>query len=159
MATALCAPYAESSGPASVLDKDSPLCDPTIYDLEKPILGICYGMQFMVHLMGGSVKKSAKREYGFAQLDVTRDTPLFNGTDSPLQCWMSHGDSITALPPGFVSTAQTANTPVAAMADPDRRIFGLQFHPEVEHTPAGKRMLKNFLFDICACKRLWTMKA
>ncbi|NOY69796.1 MAG: glutamine-hydrolyzing GMP synthase [Deltaproteobacteria bacterium] len=148
-----------SGGPSSIYEKKSPKADPAIFELGIPVLGICYGMQFLVHVMGGSVKQSPKREYGFAQLEVTRDNELFKGIDSPLQCWMSHGDSISALPRGYSPLAKTANTPIAAIANTEQRIFGLQFHPEVEHTPAGKKMLKNFLFDICECKRSWTMKS
>ena len=124
-----------------------------------PILGICYGMQYMVDALGGSVQHARKREYGFAQLAVKRSVGVLKNADRKTQCWMSHGDSIVELPPGFVTTASTANTPIAAIHDSGRKLYGLQFHPEVEHTPQGKKMIRSFLFDICGCKRSWTMRS
>ncbi len=146
-----------SGGPASIYEADSPRADPGILELGIPVLGICYGMQFMIDALGGTVKGAGKREYGFAELQVEAPEGLFKGIDERTPCWMSHGDSVEALPPGFRPVARTANTPVAAVADGESRRFGLQFHPEVGHTPKGKLMLKNFLFDICRCKRTWTM--
>ncbi len=147
-----------SGGPSSIYEKNSPKTTKRIFELGVPVLGICYGLQFMVDALGGTVSKAQKREYGFAQLNITNTEGLFAGVKSDTKCWMSHGDSISKLPPGFVATATTSNTPIAAAADPKRRLYGLQFHPEVEHTPRGKQMLKNFLFDICGCKANWTMK-
>jgi GMP synthase (glutamine-hydrolysing) len=148
-----------SGGPSSIYEKNSPKIDPLIFDLGVPVLGICYGMQFMVDVLGGKVKKALKREYGFAELTIAQSKGVFADLKESAQCWMSHGDSIDKLPPGFTATAFTDNTPFAATADDTKRLYGLQFHPEVEHTPKGKQMIANFLFDICGCKPSWTMKA
>lgn len=148
-----------SGGPSSIYEKNSPRMDPDVFDLGIPILGICYGMQFMVHAMGGKVKRFDKREYGFAELKLRTARGLFESVPKTSQVWMSHGDSITELPEGFSSTATTANTPIAAMAHGKKKIFGFQFHPEVVHTLKGKQMLKNFLFGVCKCKRTWSMKS
>jgi GMP synthase (glutamine-hydrolysing) len=148
-----------SGGPSSIYEKNSPRLDHGVFDLGIPILGICYGMQFMVDALGGIVKKARKREYGFAELNVRKQDGILAAIADRTQVWMSHGDSITKLPKGFEAGAVTDNTPVAAAADTDRRFYGLQFHPEVEHTPKGKQILKNFLFDVCRCKRSWTMKS
>lgn len=148
-----------SGGPSSIYEKRSPKVDPAIFDLKIPVLGICYGMQYMVDALGGRVKQAGKREYGFASLDVVRQEGLFGKVDRQTRCWMSHGDSIAKLPRGFRITASTPNTRVAATAYPAKRFYGLQFHPEVEHTPQGKIMLRHFLFDICGCKRSWTMQS
>ncbi len=146
-----------SGGPASIYDPGSPRIDPKIFALGIPILGICYGLHHLVDTLGGEVLRADKREYGFAELAITDDSPIFNAVASPTVTWMSHGDSIGRLPPGFLSIAQTANTAVAAAADPARRLYGLQFHPEVVHTREGKQILKNFLFNICQCRPTWTM--
>ena len=148
-----------SGGPSSIYEKNSPKIDPTIFDLGIPILGICYGMQFMIDALGGTVKKAAKREYGFAELNIKKPKSLFEKIDPSTTCWMSHGDSISKLPKGFSITALTNNTPVAAAENMKKNLYGLQFHPEVEHTPKGKQMLRNFLFNVCGSKRNWTMKA
>ncbi len=148
-----------SGGPSSIYEKNSPKIDTAIFDLGIPVLGICYGMQFMVDALGGTVKKAAKREYGFAELNVKKSEGLFEKIDKSTTCWMSHGDSISKLPKGFTITATTDNTPIAAAKNVKKALYGLQFHPEVEHTPKGKQMLRNFLFNVCACKRNWTMKA
>ena len=124
-----------------------------------PILGICYGLQYMVDSLGGKVIGSTKREYGFAELNVKKQQGIFKGVNKKTQCWMSHGDSIGTLPAGFVITASTANTLVAAAEDAKRNFYGLQFHPEVVHTQSGKKMLANFLFTICRCKKSWSMKS
>ncbi|MDO9262329.1 MAG: glutamine-hydrolyzing GMP synthase, partial [Desulfosalsimonadaceae bacterium] len=147
-----------SGGPSSIYEKNSPKTDPAIFDLGIPILGICYGMQFMVDALGGTVKKAAKREYGFAGLSIHKPENLFETIDQTATCWMSHGDSISKLPKEFVITASTDNTEIAAVENRDKQFYGLQFHPEVEHTPKGKQMLRNFLFTICGCKPNWTMK-
>lgn len=148
-----------SGGPSSIYEKHSPKVDKAIFNLGIPILGICYGMQFMVDALGGKVKSSKKREYGFAELKLKSSRVIFKGIPKKSQVWMSHGDSIATLPSGFVTTAVTDNTPVAAMAHWKKRFYGLQFHPEVEHTIKGKPMLANFLFDVCGCKRTWSMKS
>jgi len=148
-----------SGGPSSIYEKNSPRIDPRIFDLKVPVLGICYGMQFMVDALGGVVKSARKREYGFAELLIKKQTGLFKKIGSKTQTWMSHGDSIQKLPQGFVTTATTSNTPIAATQNYRRRLYGLQFHPEVEHTPKGKLMLQSFLFDVCNCRRSWTMKS
>jgi len=148
-----------SGGPASIYEKNSPKIDPAILDLGIPVLGICYGMQFMVHALGGDVKRAPKREYGFAELKIKQPTNLFKGVTTPTDCWMSHGDSIVKLPKGFKATASTENTKIAAMVHLKKNLYGLQFHPEVHHTPKGKLMLRNFLFEACDCKHSWTMKS
>jgi GMP synthase (glutamine-hydrolysing) len=148
-----------SGGPSSIYEKNSPRLDHGVFDLGIPILGICYGMQFMVDALGGIVKKARKREYGFAELNVRKQDGILASIPDRTQVWMSHGDSIAELPKGFETGAVTENTPVAAAADTARQFYGLQFHPEVEHTPKGKQILKNFLFDVCHCKRSWTMKS
>ncbi|MDF1592632.1 MAG: glutamine-hydrolyzing GMP synthase [Desulfobacterales bacterium] len=148
-----------SGGPSSIYEKQSPKVDPGIFHLNIPILGICYGMQFMVDALGGRVERAGKREYGFAALNIARQSGLFVGVKKKTGCWMSHGDSITKLPPGFAATASTENTRFAAAADSTHKRYGVQFHPEVEHTPLGKKMLRNFMFDICGCKRNWTMRS
>ena len=148
-----------SGGPSSIYEAKSPRVDHAIFDLGIPVLGICYGMQFMVDVLGGTVKQAHKREYGFAELRIEHPLPLFKDIPASSEVWMSHGDSITQLPPGFSVTATTENTPVAATADERRKLFGFQFHPEVAHTRRGKQMLLNFLFEVCGCKRNWTMKA
>ena len=148
-----------SGGPSSIYEKGSPRIDKAIFDLNIPILGICYGMQFMVDALGGSVKLSRKREYGFAELKTKKAAGLFKKVGRTTQTWMSHGDSIVKLPRGFTITASTQNTKVAAAANARQKLYGLQFHPEVEHTLEGKAMLRNFLFDVCGCKRSWTMKS
>lgn len=148
-----------SGGPSSIYEKGSPKIDKAVFDLRIPILGICYGMQFMVDALGGSVKRAKKREYGFAELKAKRETGLFKKVGRTTQTWMSHGDSITKLPKGFTITASTGNTKIAATAHTKRKMYGLQFHPEVAHTLKGKAMIRNFLFDVCGCKRSWTMKS
>lgn len=147
-----------SGGPSSIYDKNSPKMNPAVFDLKIPILGICYGMHFMMHALGGKVHKAKKREYGFAELKVNDHRHMFSGINKTTTCWMSHGDSISKLPVGFKATATTENTPIAAAADSRKRFFALQFHPEVAHTPKGKIMIRNFLFDVCGCKPTWTMK-
>jgi len=148
-----------SGGPASVYETGSPRADRGIFDLKIPVLGICYGMQYMVDTLGGDVVGAEKREYGFSELSVRDGSDIFFGIDQATLCWMSHGDSIGRLPEGFKITASTPNTDVAAIKNTDKQLYGLQFHPEVVHTPEGKKMLENFLFRICRCKKTWTMKS
>ena len=127
-----------SGGPSSIYEKGSPKVDPAILNLGIPVLGICYGMQFMVSALGGDVKRTKKREYGFAELNIKQQTGLFKGTGTKTDCWMSHGDSIAKLPRGFKATASTENTKIAATVHSKKKLYGLQFHPEVHHTPKGK---------------------
>jgi GMP synthase (glutamine-hydrolysing) len=148
-----------SGGPSSIYEKNSPKCDERIFNLGIPVLGICYGMQFMVKALGGTVQKSQKREYGFAALNVKKPEGLFKGVEERTDTWMSHGDSIKKLPRGFTITASTENTKIAATVHGKKNLYGLQFHPEVHHTARGKLMLRNFLFDVCGCKSTWTMKS
>ncbi len=147
-----------SGSPCSVYEKDAPHADPAIFDLGVPILGICYGMQLMGHLLGGKVEHSAKREYGSGVLRVKdADCPLFHALPDHLDIWNSHGDKLTKLPRGFRSVATTENSPFAAIEHPKKKIYGLQFHPEVAHTPRGKELLANFVYEICGCTMDWTM--
>jgi len=146
-----------SGGPNSVYAPGAPRCDLGVFALGVPVLGICYGMQLTTHLLGGKVAHAASREYGSTRLFIDRRDGIFAEIAPETQVWMSHGDYITEPPPGFVVTARTANSPVAAMADSGRRLYGVQFHPEVVHTPEGMKMLRNFLFTICGCKGDWNM--
>ena len=148
-----------SGGPSSIYEKNSPGIDKAIFDLDIPVLGICYGMQFMVNALGGNVKKADKREYGLAELIIKNQSYLFRNVDKKTQCWMSHGDSIEDLPKGFTITGSTKNTKIAAFACSKKKFYGLQFHPEVNHTLKGLKMLENFVFDICGCKRNWNMRS
>ncbi len=146
-----------SGGPASVYDEGAPLAPAYIYESGLPVLGICYGMQVLARQLGGQVMPGTKREYGQAFLHFSDpDSPLFAGIQAPTQVWMSHADRIEIMPPGFRALAYTENSPVAVMGN-DRGIFGLQFHPEVVHTPEGKRILKNFAYRVCGCRGNWTM--
>jgi len=148
-----------SGGPASIYEANSPRADMGIFTLGVPVLGICYGLQFMVDALGGEVIRSEKREYGFAELLAGKAGAILAGVDKKTRCWMSHGDQIGRLPAGFRITAATENTKAAAVEDAKRRLYGLQFHPEVVHTAEGKRMLENFLFGVCHCEKSWTMKS
>lgn len=148
-----------SGGPSSVYDAGAPLPDMEVFKLGIPVLGICYGMQLMAHSLGGKVAKAAKREYGRAELKVDDDTDLLWGLSPNTKVWMSHGDRIEALPVGFSAIGHTDNSPVAVMADRDRKFFALQFHPEVVHTEEGTRILHNFIFTICGCKPTWEMSS
>ena len=145
-----------SGGPSSVYDEDAPLAPQWVFDSGKPILGICYGMQLLAHQLGGVVGPGSEREFGPATISRSVATPLLEGLPDSLEVWMSHGDRLEALPPGFVSIAHSANSPYAVMADPGRGYYGLQFHPEVVHTPRGKDILKNFVRDICGSEGSWT---
>jgi GMP synthase (glutamine-hydrolysing) len=148
-----------SGGPASIYEKNSPKADNAILNMGIPVLGICYGMHFMMASLGGEVHGAGKREYGFAELVVKKQEGLFKGVDNKSKCWMSHGDAIGKLPSGFRIAASTANTTVAAAAHAKKKLYAVQYHPEVAHTQMGKTMLRNFLFDICGCKRSWTMRS
>ncbi len=145
-----------SGGPSSVYDKDAPLADKSVFELGVPVLGICYGLQFMVYALGGKVRPAAKREYGHAKVEVqSTDSQLFQGLPHLLAVWMSHGDSAEELPPGFRLTAKTPNA-VAAIENQERKMWAVQFHPEVHHTPLGSDILRNFALNICEAKPSWT---
>ena len=146
-----------SGGPSSVFDHRAPACDPAIFDLGIPVLGICYGMQLAAQALGGRVCAGKRREYGRATISVVTTSALFEGLPAELDVWMSHGDQVVDLPPGFARQAQTPTCPNAAMGDDGRRIYGLQFHPEVVHTPLGHEILKRFLFSVCNCPGDWRM--
>lgn len=146
-----------SGGPASVYERTAPFCDRSLFECGIPILGICYGMQLMAHLLGGKVARSARREYGRAELVVSDLSGLFQRIGSKTQVWMSHGDRIERLPPGFKAIAQTQSSPAAAIVDLERRFYAVQFHPEVAHTPKGSAIIQNFLVEICGCKPTWEM--
>lgn len=146
-----------SGGPASVYAEGAPTVDPAIYELGVPIFGICYGMQLMTHQQGGKVEPAHKREYGKSDIDFAEGSALVQGLDSRQTVWMSHGDHVTELPAGFRVDASTEHAPVAAMSDPDRKFFAVQFHPEVRHSVHGNEMIRNFLFGVCGCKGDWTM--
>jgi GMP synthase (glutamine-hydrolysing) len=144
-----------SGGPCSVYDADAPAADPAVLELGVPVLGICYGLQFVVHHLGGKVESAPAREYGHAQVSVIFETPLFRGLPETLDVWMSHGDEAKTLPEGFALTAKTSNA-VAGIANEERKIWAVQFHPEVAHTRQGMALLKNFCLDICGAKQDWT---
>ncbi len=138
-----------SGGPASVNDPDAPQCDPGIWNLGVPVLGICYGMQLTAALLGGRVERAREREYGHVDVRMGGPSPLLGGMKAESSCWMSHTWQVAACPPGFRPIAETDSCPVAAMADEERRIYGVQFHAEVTHTEAGGTLLRNFLRGIC----------
>ena len=151
-----------SGGPASVYGKGAPRCDSALFTMGVPVLGICYGMQLIGQLMGGKVTRSRKREYGKAILTLDQGGRLFKGVGrkgSRLEVWMSHGDQVRTLPPGFHAIAHSENTPYTAIEHPQKRIYGLQFHPEVIHTPRGLDLIRNFLFEVCECTHRWTMES
>src|SRR5262249_4201772 len=143
-----------SGGPASVYAPGAPRCDPKIFDLGVPVLGICYGMQLACQALGGEVQPSARREFGRAVCRITDADGLFAGVPAETVVWMSHGDQVKAAA-GFVPLAQTGTCPVAAVRHATRPVYGLQFHPEVSHTPQGGTVLHNFLFGVCGCRGLW----
>ncbi|MEQ1850581.1 MAG: glutamine-hydrolyzing GMP synthase [Chthoniobacteraceae bacterium] len=146
-----------SGGPSSVYSKNAPHPDRGIFALGLPVLGICYGMQLMGHFLGGRVEHGQRREYGHGKLKVTRKCPLFAGLGPVAEVWNSHGDKLTRLPRGFRVVGRTDNSQFAAIEDPKRRFYGLQFHPEVVHTPRGKEILENFVYEICGAPPDWTM--
>ncbi len=146
-----------SGGPASVYGERSPRCDPLILKGDVPVLGICYGMQLMGFLLEGIVERGGKREYGRAELILEKDTPLFWNLDKHQIVWMSHGDKVVSLPPGYEAIGRTENCEIAVMSDAPGTHFGLQFHPEVVHTVHGTQILRNFLFRVCKCRGDWNM--
>ena len=149
-----------SGGPASVYQEDAPRVGAELFKFPVPFLGICYGMGMVNLAFGGAAAKAERREYGPAELRIEDDADLFYGFShkEPLQVWMSHGDKMTRMPSGWRVLAQSGNSPIAAFADPSRRLFGVQFHPEVVHTPRGKEILDNFVFRVCGCRADWTME-
>jgi len=146
-----------SGGPASVLSPDAPQIDAGIFNLGIPVLGICYGVQLMAYHLGGIVEYSDRREYGAGTLTLTGSSPVFEGLPGKFQVWNSHGDKLTQLPSGFESIGYTENSAYAAVQQRQKLFFGLQFHPEVAHTPLGKEILENFLYRVCGCSPDWTM--
>jgi GMP synthase (glutamine-hydrolysing) len=150
-----------SGGPMSVEEPGSPRCVPEVFELGVPVLGVCYGLQLIAKMLGGRVDRSAHREYGPASVEVVQARGPFAGLTAGdrLDVWMSHGDRVDQLPPGYVVLARTPNAPFAAAAHPTRPIYGVQFHPEVVHTPRGKELLRAFLFDDCRVRGDWTMKS
>ena len=150
-----------SGGPASVYDEGAPRIGAEVFRLGIPVLGICYGMQLMTFVLGGDVIPSKEREYGRADLRIDESRHIFRGLEKgkTYQVWMSHGDRVEKLPPGFISLARSSNSPIAAMGDVERKLIGLQFHPEVAHTEIGGEILHNFLFHMCHCRGSWDMKS
>ena len=148
-----------SGGPASVYAKDAPHCDAEILHLRFPVLGICYGLQLLAYLLNGEVDPAPRREYGRADLLFKTDTPLFDGVSQPTTVWMSHGDHLTRLPGGFRVVGHTSNSPIAAIENRERKIYGLQFHPEVSHTKEGNRILANFLYRVCGFAADWSAES
>ncbi len=147
-----------SGGPSNVYAPKAPLCRKEIFDMGVPVLGICYGMQLMGHLLGGVVAKCESREYGKAELRLNAaHNNLFKDLPETMTVWMSHGDRVERLPKGFVRMGSSGNSGIAVMEDPKRKLYGLQFHPEVVHTPEGPKILKNFLYEVCGCKGDWTV--
>ena len=147
-----------SGGPSSVYEEGAPLCDPKLFEAGIPILGICYGMQLMAKMLGGEVHGGARREYGKTELTVLDQGDLFEGLNPRLIAWMSHGDRVDRVPPGFVESARTSSA-LAAMSDRSRKLFGVQFHPEVVHTPWGAEIFRSFLYRQCGCKETWTTES
>ena len=147
-----------SGGPASVYAANAPICDPEILELGAPILGICYGLQLLAKLSGGEVEPSSHREFGKGLLEIAEPSPLLEGLESPMQIWNSHGDRIVKRPDGFKTTATSGNSEHAVIEDSERKFYGIQFHPEVVHTPKGTTIIENFAHKICGCGRNWTMQ-
>ncbi|MBM7572775.1 GMP synthase (glutamine-hydrolyzing) [Aquibacillus albus] len=148
-----------SGGPHSVYDDNSFRCDERIFDLDIPVLGICYGMQLMTQHFGGNVQRAKEREYGKADIELAGDPLLFKGTPKTQTVWMSHSDKIIEPPQGFTIGATSTSTPVAAFSDAERQCYGVQFHPEVRNTEYGNQLLKQFVFDVCQCKGDWSMES
>src|SRR5436305_8825599 len=146
-----------SGGPSSVYEPNAPRCDPKIFDLNIPVLGICYGMQLGAQILGGQVKPAKAREYGRAKLTVAGDDALVRGLPKDTTVWMSHGDQVHELPADFIPLATTPTCPYAAAKHATRPFYGVQFHPEVTHTPRGEQVFHNFLYEICHCRGDWTM--
>ncbi len=143
-----------SGGPSSVYDVDAPVCDPKVLELGVPVLGICYGMQWLTHVLGGKVTRADRREYGPALLESEGESTLLKGLPTQLKVWESHGDHVVGLPSGFKITGRTANA-IAAVEDPEKAFYGVEFHPEVNHTDRGTEILRNFIFEICGAQKNW----
>lgn len=148
-----------SGGPNSVYVDNAPKCDPALFEIEIPVLGICYGAQMMAKLCGGEVSSSEVKEYGNTEVIFDTECGMFNNLSEKSVVWMSHTDYISKAPDGFKITAHSADCPVAAMANEDKKLYAMQFHPEVQHTVEGTQMLKNFLFDVCKCSGNWQMSS
>lgn len=148
-----------TGGPSSVYVDDAKMCDPKIFELGIPILGICYGLQIMTHVLGGSVTKADKREYGVLPVNIDNSSLLFNGFSNINDCLMSHTDFVSCVPDGFKIIGKTSSCPVAAMENENRKLYGIQFHPEVNNTVNGTNIIKNFLFNICDCSGDWKMSS
>lgn len=148
-----------TGGPASVLDPKAPICDKEIFNLGIPVLGICYGMQLMSYMLGGTVEKAEQREYGKVNISMDAASKLFEGVEQDTTCWMSHTYFVNNLPEGFIKCASTLNCPSGAMENTEKRLYGVQFHPEVVHTPRGRDILNNFLYKICGCSGDWKMSS
>lgn len=146
-----------SGGPQSVYAESAPICTREVFDLAVPILGICYGMHLTAYLLDGKVQPAGEREYGRAEIEVIAESPLFAGTPARQQVWESHGDRIIEVPPGFVVTARSANAPISAFENPERRCYGIEFHPEVTHSEFGTEVIRNFLFHIAGCQPSWDL--
>jgi len=147
-----------SGGPRSVYEKDAPKVSKELFSLGKPVLGLCYGHQLMADMLGGKVEQGKVREFGTAELEIETEKPLFDGLEHSQTVWMSHGDKVEKLPKGFEAIASTADCETAAVADFERDFFGLQFHPEVTHTPNGMKVLENFVFKVCKCEKNWSIE-
>jgi len=148
-----------SGGPASVYQQGAPGLDSRVLEMGVPVLGICYGEQLLAHMLGGRVGPGQTKEYGRTEIEIVGPSVLFAGLQRHLDCWMSHGDIVLEAPPGFSVTARSANSPAAAIENPQQKIFGIQFHPEVSHTPFGRQLLANFLYQVCGCKGEWTARS
>ncbi|MBN1256153.1 MAG: glutamine-hydrolyzing GMP synthase, partial [Planctomycetes bacterium] len=148
-----------SGGPANVYGTDAPRCAEELFALGIPILGICYGTQVMCEVMGGKVLPAESREFGMARLSVTKGEQLFDGLPEETQVWMSHGDQVAGLPDNFETLARTETCPHAAIRHREKPLYGVQFHPEVHHTPCGKELLRNFLYKICKASGSWQMES
>lgn len=147
-----------SGGPASVYEVEAPQCADALFHSGIPILGICYGHQLMAHMLGGKVTTTEKREFGKTELTVAENSPLYGDLNPHLLCWMSHGDLVEEPPPGFIGTSKSHSCPIASMANVEKKLFGVQYHPEVSHTPWGVEIIRNFLYDHCDCTGQWTME-
>lgn len=148
-----------TGGPASVYEENAPMCDKEIFELGVPVLGICYGMQLMTYLLGGKVERADKREYGTTKVSIDNSSKLFKGFDSSNVCLMSHTDYVNILPQGFKNIGYTDNCKNSAMENKEKNFYGIQFHPEVNHTANGIEIIRNFVCDICGCSGSWKMSA
>ena len=146
-----------SGGPASIDDEGAPKCDPGVFELGVPVLGICYGMQLGCHMLGATIDRAESREYGRSRLIIESPEGLFEGLPGDMTVWMSHGDQVTDIPATFQVLASTDTCPAAAVMHAEKRFYGLQFHPEVTHTPHGVDLLRNFLYEVCGCRGTWRM--